>query len=177
MRRAACHALALAVALALPAGPATAKGSAFAHPPGPGTTGLIRGPARIVDGDTLDVGGVRIRLHGVDALERRQTCTRDGRGWDCAALTVQALERVIGPSHVLCHRVGHGGFGRVAARCWAGRTEIGAWLVWAGWALVDERYSRDPDYLRFQADARAERRGVWSARFIPPREWRRGRRR
>jgi endonuclease YncB( thermonuclease family) len=159
MRRAACQALAIAVALALPAGPATAKASTFAHPPGPGTTGLIRGPARIVDGDTLEIRGVRIRLHGVDTPERGQTCTRARRRMDCYSAATKALEHLIGRSEILCAWVGDGGFGRAAARCWVGRTELVAWMVWAGWAIVARRYTQDPLHLRYEADARAERRG------------------
>ena len=34
----------------------------------------IIGPARVVDGDTLQVGSIRIRLSDIDAPERRQTC-------------------------------------------------------------------------------------------------------
>jgi endonuclease YncB( thermonuclease family) len=37
---------------------------------------MISGIARIVDGDTLDVGAIRIRLHGIDATEAGQTCKR-----------------------------------------------------------------------------------------------------
>ena len=36
-----------------------------------GGSGAFTGPARVIDGDTLDVGGVRIRLHGIDAPESK----------------------------------------------------------------------------------------------------------
>jgi endonuclease YncB( thermonuclease family) len=42
------------------------------------------GAVRVVDGDTLDVGGTRVRLHGIDAPEIGQHCNRpDGLRWDC----------------------------------------------------------------------------------------------
>ena len=31
--------------------------------------GEITGPARVIDGDTIEVAGERIRLHGIDAPE------------------------------------------------------------------------------------------------------------
>ena len=34
----------------------------------------LAGPLHVIDGDTFDVGDTRIRLHGVDAPERAQTC-------------------------------------------------------------------------------------------------------
>ncbi len=38
----------------------------------------VTGPARVIDGDTIEVAGERIRLHGFDAPESRQTSRRDG---------------------------------------------------------------------------------------------------
>ena len=35
----------------------------------------ITGKPRIIDGDTLQISNTKIRLHGIDAPEMRQTCT------------------------------------------------------------------------------------------------------
>jgi hypothetical protein len=44
----------------------------------------ITGPVRVIDGDTLDMAGTRIRLWGIDAPENRQACEgRDGQTYEC----------------------------------------------------------------------------------------------
>ena len=43
----------------------------------PGDT--FSGAARAVDGDSLELGGHRVRLYGIDAPERRQTCKKGRR--------------------------------------------------------------------------------------------------
>ncbi len=43
----------------------------------------MAGVASVIDGDTIEVHGQRIRLHGIDALESRQLCRLDGKPWQC----------------------------------------------------------------------------------------------
>ncbi|MDZ4113758.1 MAG: hypothetical protein U1E18_29775, partial [Brevundimonas sp.] len=46
---------------------------AEADPAWTGSSGdRLEGIGRVIDGDTLDVGAVRVRLHGIDAFERDQ---------------------------------------------------------------------------------------------------------
>jgi endonuclease YncB( thermonuclease family) len=35
---------------------------------------ILSGSARVIDGDTIDIAGTRIRAWGIDAPEREQTC-------------------------------------------------------------------------------------------------------
>ena len=43
----------------------------------------LTGKADIVDGDTIKVSGIPVRLYGIDAPESRQTCKREGRIYGC----------------------------------------------------------------------------------------------
>ena len=57
-----------------------------------GVTGKPRG----VDGDTLEIGDRRIRLHGIDAPEAKQTCLANGKRWRCGTNATSALAQMIG---------------------------------------------------------------------------------
>ena len=58
----------------------------------------ITGIPRIVDGDSLVIDGVKIRLHGIDAPERNQTCGTDPNRWDCGRPPKSAATRTNTPS-------------------------------------------------------------------------------
>ena len=51
----------------------------------------VAGVARVIDGDTIEVHGQRIRLHGIDAPESRQLCFIDGKPWQCGKDATNAL--------------------------------------------------------------------------------------
>ena len=53
----------------------------------------IAGTARVVDGDTLEIGAQSIRLHGIDAPEASQTCQLPNGTGDCSASQVKRLRR------------------------------------------------------------------------------------
>ena len=56
----------------------------------------VTGKARVVDGDTIHIGKTKIRLHGIDAPEMKQTCrTSEGKEQLCGQLAKQALERLV----------------------------------------------------------------------------------
>ena len=53
----------------------------FASPLG-AVDAQFSGSIHVIDGDTFDIGSRRIRLHGVDAVEKNQTCrTEQGQKW------------------------------------------------------------------------------------------------
>jgi endonuclease YncB( thermonuclease family) len=130
----------------------------------------IAGVATVTDGDTIEVHGREIRLHGIDAFEARQTCEHDGKPWRCGAAAANALSDQIARRPVACEERGRDRHGRTLAVCTVDGEEMNAWLVREGWALAYREYSRD--YVDEEAAAKAARRGAWRGTFTPPWKWR-----
>ncbi len=142
----------------------------------------------VVDGDTLawrppqcllsSLGiaciGQRLRLYGVDAFESKQTC-RDAKGqvWRCGAVATARLHQLVDSTDFACH-VDHEFIDRHArefAVCTARGEDVGALLVSEGLAFA---YGRGAQYLPFEAQAKAERRGAWAGSFVRPQYFREG---
>lgn len=125
------------------------------------------GEARASDGDSLWVGDRRVRILGIDAPELDQVCWRaDGAEWPCGRDARALLAELLAAGPVACEPHGQDRFGRTLARCSAGAADVGAWLVESGLAIAREGYDRE------QRAAQREKRGLWSGRFLDPREWR-----
>lgn len=135
---------------------------------------MVTGQASVIDGDTLDIQGRRIRLYGVDAPESRQLCERGGKSYRCGQESALALADIIGRKPVSCDERDRDRYGRSVAVCRIGSLDLNGWLVRNGHATAYQQYSRD--YVAQEAQARAERAGIWAGRFEMPWDWRRSRR-
>lgn len=126
---------------------------------------------RVVDGDTLRVGATTVRLMGLDAPERGQTCRRaDGTVFDCGAAATDILAGLVHERHVTCRVHGADRYGRSLGVCKAGRRELNRELVAAGYAIARTEL---PPLQVLEAEARAARRGLWATTFDRPDAWRR----
>ena len=127
---------------------------------------------RVINADTVDVDGVRWRLHGIDAPETRQLCRAWGLTWECGAAATEALRsRAAGMS---CAGSGTDRYGRSIGVCSSGGEDLNAWLVANGWALAYRQYA--DDYADEEEVARSNGRGIHAGEHVAPWDWRRGER-
>jgi endonuclease YncB( thermonuclease family) len=127
---------------------------------------VIRGFARVVDGDSLFLRETEIRLFGIDAPELYQTCTRDERPWYCGAEATRALRMMVTGREVACRPRDRDRYARVIAVCHAGELDLGAAMIRSGLAVSYGAYTAE------EQEAREARRGLWSSRFDQPAAWR-----
>jgi endonuclease YncB( thermonuclease family) len=124
---------------------------------------------QVVDGDTLKFGPQIVKLFGIDAPEKGQTCD-DGQ-WHPGPLARKALEDFIAGRPVTCKQIDYDTRNsRPLAQCYAGEDDLQALMVSAGWAWSFGRYSER--YAPEEREAIGRKAGVHAHRCIPPWEWR-----
>ena len=94
--------------------------------------GNISGHTYVIDGDTIDVGGRRVRLNGIAAPEMSE------RG---GAAAKAVMSRLVAGGAVTCQQVDTDRYGRAVGICSVNGRDIGAALVASGTARDCPRYS------------------------------------
>jgi endonuclease YncB( thermonuclease family) len=131
----------------------------------------IAGRASVIDGDTIEIHGQRIRFFGIDAPESQQLCQADGKPYRCGQQAALALSDHVAARPITCERRNVDRYGRVVAVCSAADEDLNAWMVRQGWALAYRHYSTA--YVADEEAAHVARLGIWRGTFEAPWDWRR----
>lgn len=161
-RGATCHALMHTVVAAMLA---AACQAAIAGEPV-----TIVGMAKAIDGDTVEIRGERVRIHGIDAPEAAQTCDQGGQTIPCGQEATEALARKMGRNQVTCTGTERDRYDRLIAVCLVGDIDLGSWLIEQGRAVAFLKYSRD--YVAVEQRAKEKKAGIWSTTFLMPWDYR-----
>jgi endonuclease YncB( thermonuclease family) len=130
----------------------------------------LTGQASVIDGDTLEIDGTRIRLWGIDAPESSQLCRDDASlQYQCGAKAANELDAFIARRPVDCLPVSLDQYGRTVAVCLIGGVDLADWLVRNGLALDWPQYSKGK-YDKAQRDAEHAGQGIWEGSYVEP--WR-----
>ena len=131
----------------------------------------VVGVASVIDGDTIEIHGERIRLDAIDAPETRQLCRQsDGTPWRCGQKSAFALSDIMGRATIRCEQKSRDRYRRIIAVCFKGTINLNAWMVEQGWAVAFRKYGLD--YVTQEDEARVNRRGMWAGGFDMPWDWR-----
>jgi endonuclease YncB( thermonuclease family) len=131
----------------------------------------IEGTAQVLDGDTIQIGTIRIRLYGIDAFEAEQLCeTSQGNTYGCGGRATRALADQVTGKTVSCTPKGIDAYGRQLAVCRETSVDLSSWMARNGHALAYTKYALD--YVIDEKAAKAESIGAWGGTFQLPWEFR-----
>lgn len=134
--------------------------------------GEVRGPAHVIDGDSIRIADTEIRLYGIDAPEAKQLCLVQGEDWECGQTATDAMKQIVGTAPIHCAWTQRDRYERALGTCTREGYDIAEMMVDFGVALAYTQYSGK--YIPDEAEAKSKREGLWSAQFVPPWDWRRG---
>ncbi len=97
-----------------------------------------------------------------------------GETYNCGVVATEALRSKIGRNSVFCEQVEEDYYGRIIGTCHLGELDLNGWMVQQGHALAYRQYS--DKYIPEEQEAREAMRGLWAGEFVPPWEWRKGKR-
>ena len=145
---------------------------------------IISGKARVVDGDTIKINKISIRLYGIDAPEKNQICTGlSGESYNCGSSSTRFLKTFVKNStRVECSYKNLDRYGRIIGKCISYTRvensnelipfELNYLMVVMGHAVEYKRYSRG-EYSEAEKTAKKEKKGLWKGEFDRPEKWRR----
>ncbi|MGB8819400.1 MAG: thermonuclease family protein [Rhizobiaceae bacterium] len=125
-----------------------------------------QGRAVVADGDTIELGGQRIRLEGIDAPEYNQTCAGKTGLYNCGREARKKLAALSAGGPVRCNGWQTDFYGRFLGTCTAGKTELNREMVASGWAVAYGQYFAE------ESAARETGLGLWQGEFVRPAQWR-----
>ena len=134
---------------------------------------IITGAAEVEDADILVIDGTRIVLWGIDAPERRQSCTAPSGKWGCFEAAMRTLEMLVDQREVACTIVhGPDRFGTLFGVCDAAGKSVNEELVRSGMALGV--LEQTDEYEPLQDEAKQAKTGLWQdgVTFHEPWVWR-----
>jgi endonuclease YncB( thermonuclease family) len=130
----------------------------------------VTGRASIIDGDTIEITGQRIRIQGIDAPESWQGCwDAAGKMYRCGQVAARELDAFLAASRpTRCEFVEWDRYRRMVANCFrSDGSSVGSWMVRSGHAFDYVQYSKGA-YAEAQEQAQATKAGVWQGKFELP---------
>ena len=132
---------------------------------------VLIGEAQVEDGDTLKLGVVPVRIHGIDAAEDGQRCELPSGGrWSCDDAARDRLAGLVEGREIRCEVQTVDAYGRLVSICHgAGDADVGETLVAEGLAWAFTEYA--DDYAALEHEARAAGLGLWRDGADPQAPW------
>ncbi|WP_410796034.1 thermonuclease family protein [Palleronia sp. LCG004] len=141
---------------------AVAFATSFSLSPIGADAAVLTGSAEVTDGDTIKLGVVPVRIHGVDAPEDGQRCELPTGGrWSCDDAARDRLADLVEGREIRCDLQDVDAYGRLVSICYAGVVDAGEALAAEGLAWAFTEY----------VDVDAAGLGLWRDGADPQTPW------
>ena len=142
----------------------------------------IIGIPRIIDGDTVHINNLKIRLEGIDAPEIKQKCKKEKlkisstlgytfyEDYDCGKNAKEKLKAKVNDSNIKCISFTKDRYKRYLATCFKEEINLNGWMVRNGYAVAYRKYSKK--FVSQEIFAKKEKLGLWSGTFMMPWDYR-----
>ena len=140
----------------------------------------ISGYAKIIDGDTIKINSKKIRLHGIDAPEKKQVCKKPyitivffsfSKNYLCGQVSTDKLTKKINNQIIKCKIKNVDRYNRLIGECYKNNENLNSWLVSNGYAVAYRKYSKK--YILNEINAKDNKLGIWQGKFEMPWNFRR----
>ena len=140
----------------------------------------ITGYAKVIDGDTIRINSKKIRLHGIDAPEKKQSCKKPyltivffsfSNNYLCGQVSTNKLIKKINNQIIKCKIKNVDRYNRLIGECYKKNKNLNAWLVSNGYAVAYRKYSKK--YISDEMNAKNNKLGIWQGKFEMPWDFRR----
>ena len=140
----------------------------------------ITGYAIIIDGDTIKIDTKKIRLYGIDAPEKKQTCKKPyltigffsfTKNYLCGQVSTDKLTKKINNQIIKCKIKNVDRYNRLIGECYKRNENLNSWLVSNGYAVAYRKYSKK--YVSNEINAKENKIGIWQGKFEMPWNFRR----
>ncbi len=140
----------------------------------------ISGYAKIIDGDTIKINSKKIRLHGIDAPEKKQVCKKPyitivffsfSKNYLCGQVSTDKLTKKINNQIIKCKIKNVDRYNRLIGECYKKNENLNSWLVSNGYAVAYRKYSKK--YILNEINAKDNKLGIWQGKFEMPWNFRR----
>ena len=125
---------------------------------------------KIIDGDTINLNGEKIRFSGIDTPEIKQKCTKNNEVIMCGIQAKELLINKIKNNKINCVREGKDQYKRTLAECFVNDLSLSSYLVKSGYAFAYRKFSNK--FIEDEDFARSNKLGMWSMNFDYPWDWR-----
>ena len=118
----------------------------------------LKGKAKVIDGDTIEINKEKIRFGGIDSPERNEIGYKFSK---------KKLKEKISKNIVTCFREKNKDiWGRTIAECFIDGKSISSFMVKNGYACDYVKYSKKK-YAKEQVYAKSKKLGIWKMKFNP----------